>query len=90
MLDAHLPQPLGSSVVGKLEADRTFKLLVLDGREDKETDGSRRKGSVKTTSGDLMPSSDGGDSFSWSYIGGNPKNEKYEVTPVNKAVFVVT
>lgn len=43
MLDAHLPQPLGSSVVGKLEADRTFKLLVLDGREDKETDGKRIK-----------------------------------------------
>lgn len=63
MLDAHLPQPLGSSVVRKLEADRTFKLLVLDGRQDKETDGNIRKGSVKTTSGGLMPSSDGGNIF---------------------------
>lgn len=32
MLDADLPQPLGSSVVGELEADGAFKLLVLDGR----------------------------------------------------------
>lgn len=60
------------------------------GREDKETDGNIRKGSVKTTSGDLMPSSDGGNSFSWSYIGGDPETEKHEVTPIDKAVFVVT
>lgn len=30
MLDADLPQLLGSSVVRKLEADRTFKLLILE------------------------------------------------------------
>jgi len=37
MLDADLPQPLGSSVVRKLEPDCAFKLLILKGREDRET-----------------------------------------------------
>lgn len=30
MLNAHLPQPFCSSVVGELEADGAFKLLILE------------------------------------------------------------
>lgn len=36
MLNADLPQPLGSSVVGKLKTDSTFKLLVLEGGDNRE------------------------------------------------------
>lgn len=38
MLNAHLPQPLGSSVVRKLKANCTFKLLILEERQDRETE----------------------------------------------------
>lgn len=44
MLNAHLPQPLGSSVVRKLKSNRTFELLVLEEREDRETERNMRKG----------------------------------------------
>lgn len=36
MLNADLPQPLGSSVVGKLKTDSAFKLLVLEGGDNRE------------------------------------------------------
>lgn len=36
MLDADLPQPLGSSVVGELKTNCTFKLFILEGRENME------------------------------------------------------
>lgn len=39
MLDADLPQPLGGSVVGELEANGAFKLLVLDGGRGTEQGG---------------------------------------------------
>lgn len=48
MLNAHLPQPFGSSVVRKLKANCTFKLLVLEGREDKGTERNVRKGDTDT------------------------------------------
>ena len=36
MLNADLPQPLGSSVIGQFKTDCTFKLFVLEGRENRE------------------------------------------------------
>lgn len=36
MLDADLPQLLGSSVIRELKADCTFKLLVLEEREGRD------------------------------------------------------
>lgn len=44
MLNADLPQPLGSSVVRKLETNCTFKLLILEGREERETEINVKKG----------------------------------------------
>lgn len=43
MLDADLPQPLGSSVVGKLKANCTFKLLILAGRGNMDTEKYEEK-----------------------------------------------
>lgn len=43
MLNADLPQPLGSSVVGKLKTNCTFKLLVLEGRENRQTEKNVKK-----------------------------------------------
>lgn len=51
MLDADLPQLLGSSVIRELEADCTFKLLVLEGRERGETERN-----VSKVAGDTKPS----------------------------------
>lgn len=46
MLDADLPQLLGSSVVRKLKTDCTFKLLILEGREDRDTERNVKEGAV--------------------------------------------
>lgn len=48
MLNADLPQLLGSSVVRKLKADGAFKLLVLMDREGREMEGSVRNGAGDT------------------------------------------
>lgn len=42
MLNADLPQPLGSSVVRKLKTDCTFELFILEGREHRETESNVR------------------------------------------------
>lgn len=42
MLNADFPQPLGSSVVGELEANCAFKLLILEERNEKR-DENRSK-----------------------------------------------
>ena len=49
MLNADLPQLLGSSVVGKLEADCAFELLVLERRDEKNV----KKGVGDTAPGEL-------------------------------------
>lgn len=42
VLNADFPQSLGSSVIGKLKTNCTFKLLILEGRE-KDTGTEREK-----------------------------------------------
>lgn len=48
MLNADLPQPLGSSVVRKLKANCTFKLLILEGGKDKGTERNVRNTETDT------------------------------------------
>lgn len=51
MLNADLPQLLCSSVVRKLKTDSTFKLLILEGGEERETERNVKKGAVGTAPG---------------------------------------
>lgn len=51
MLNADLPQLLGSSVVWKLKTDCAFKLLILEEREGRSVERKGKKAMGKTAAG---------------------------------------